>query len=196
LASPFFVCTFRFQTESVYNRHMSTSGQSVRSLIEGLPAEIAKRVHPDWQKNETEYWVQRDTLLRQYAGQWIGFAEGRVIACGTSPVEVFHAASMRLESEEGEDRPKNPIRGTFPGCCASANGQSTKSKAMSAKTKDVRVSSIARFHRITLSALASTSGGIVTPICFAVFRLMTNSNFVGCWTGKSAGLVPFRILST
>jgi hypothetical protein len=25
-------------------------------------------------------------------GQWIGFAEGRVIACGTSPVEVFHAA--------------------------------------------------------------------------------------------------------
>lgn len=71
---------------------MSTSGQSVRSLIEGLPSEIAKRVHPDWQKNETEYWAQRDTLLRQYAGQWIGFAEGRVIACGTSPVEVFHAA--------------------------------------------------------------------------------------------------------
>ena len=64
----------------------------MRSLIEGLPSEIAKRVHPDWQKNETEYWAQRDTLLRQYAGQWIGFAEGRVIACGTSPVEVFHAA--------------------------------------------------------------------------------------------------------
>jgi len=39
----------------------------VRSLIEGLPAEIAKRVHPDWKKNETEYWVQRDTLLRHYA---------------------------------------------------------------------------------------------------------------------------------
>jgi hypothetical protein len=82
---------FRFQTESVYNCDMSTSGQSVRSLIEGLPSEIAKRVHPDWQKNETEYWAQRDTLLRQYAGQWIGFAEGRVISCGTSPVEVFHA---------------------------------------------------------------------------------------------------------
>jgi hypothetical protein len=71
---------------------MSSSGQSARSLIEGLPAEIAKRVHPDWQKNETEYWAQRDTLLRQYAGQWIGFAEGCVIACGASPVEVFHAA--------------------------------------------------------------------------------------------------------
>jgi hypothetical protein len=71
---------------------MSGSGQSVRSLIEGLPPEIAKRVHPDWQKNEAEYWAQRDTLLRQYADQWIGFAEGRVIASGMSPVEVFHAA--------------------------------------------------------------------------------------------------------
>ena len=30
--------------------------------------------------------------------------------------------------------------------------------------------------------------GIVRPICFAVFKLMTNSNLVGCSTGKSAGL--------
>src|SRR5882724_3065295 len=41
---------------------------------------------------------------------------------------------------------------------------------------------------MTLSALASTFGGIVRPICFAAFRLMTNSNFVGCSTGKSLGL--------
>ena len=33
---------------------------------------------------------------------------------------------------------------------------------------------------ITLSALTSTFGGIVTPICFAALRLMTNSNFFGC----------------
>src|SRR6266545_5991939 len=51
-------------------------------------------------------------------------------------------------------------------------------------------------HRITLSALASTLGGIVRPICLAALRLTTNSNFVGCSTGKSAGLAPFRILST
>jgi hypothetical protein len=51
-------------------------------------------------------------------------------------------------------------------------------------------------YRITLSARASTFGGIVSPICFAAFRLMTNSNFVGCSTGRSAGLAPFRILST
>src|SRR5262249_5781119 len=51
-------------------------------------------------------------------------------------------------------------------------------------------------HLITRSALASTLGGIVRPICFAVFRLITNSNFIGCSTGRSAGLAPFRILST
>src|SRR5262249_39540219 len=31
---------------------------------------------------------------------------------------------------------------------------------------------------------------------FAVFRLITNSNFVGCSTGNSTGFTPFRILST
>src|SRR5262249_17371250 len=51
-------------------------------------------------------------------------------------------------------------------------------------------------YLINLVARASTSGGIVTPICLAVLRLITNSNFVGCSTGKSAGLAPFRILST
>jgi hypothetical protein len=35
-------------------------------------------------------------------------------------------------------------------------------------------------HRITLSALARTLGGMVNPICFAVFRLITSSNLVGC----------------
>ena len=51
-------------------------------------------------------------------------------------------------------------------------------------------------HRITLSALAKTLGEIVNPICFAVLRLITSSNLVGCSTGRSAGLAPFRILST
>ena len=53
-----------------------------------------------------------------------------------------------------------------------------------------------RAYLITLSARASTFGGIVRPICLAAFRLMMNSNFIGCYTGRSAGLVPLRILST
>jgi len=37
-------------------------------------------------------------------------------------------------------------------------------------------------YRITLSARASTLGGIVRPICLAAFRLISNSDFVGCST--------------
>jgi hypothetical protein len=48
---------------------------------------------------------------------------------------------------------------------------------------------------MTSSATASTDGGIVRPSAFAVLRLMTRSNLVGCSTGRSAGLAPFRILS-
>ena len=51
-------------------------------------------------------------------------------------------------------------------------------------------------HLITLSARYSKDCGIITPICLAVFRLIVNSNFVGCSTGISAGLAPFRIQST
>src|SRR4029434_46409 len=51
-------------------------------------------------------------------------------------------------------------------------------------------------HLITLFARARNSGESVSPICFAAFKLITNSNFVACCTGKSAGLAPFKILST
>ena len=37
---------------------------------------------------------------------------------------------------------------------------------------------------------------MLRPSAFAVLRLMTSSNLVGCWTGRSAGLAPFNILST
>ena len=51
-------------------------------------------------------------------------------------------------------------------------------------------------HSMTSSARARNAGGTVRPIAFAVFMLMISSNFVGCWTGRSAGLAPLRILST
>src|SRR5262245_27850828 len=51
-------------------------------------------------------------------------------------------------------------------------------------------------YLITLSARYSIDCGIVRPICLAVLRFITNSNLVGCSTGKSAGLAPFRIRST
>src|SRR6516225_11280607 len=51
-------------------------------------------------------------------------------------------------------------------------------------------------HSITSSARARIEGGMVRPSALAVFRLTTSSNVVGCWTGRSAGLAPLRILPT
>ncbi len=62
----------------------------MRSIIESLPPEIAGQIHPDWRRNEAEYWVVRDTLIQQYRDQWVAFADGAVIASGRSPVDVFH----------------------------------------------------------------------------------------------------------
>jgi len=53
----------------------------------------------------------------------------------------------------------------------------------------------ARAHSITRSARSKSDGGIVRPSAFAVFRLITSSNFVGRSTGRSAGFAPLRILS-
>jgi hypothetical protein len=47
-----------------------------------------------------------------------------------------------------------------------------------------------------LSAKTRSAGGIVSPSALAVLRLMLSSNFIGCSTGRSDGLVPLRILST
>jgi hypothetical protein len=41
----------------------------------------------------------------------------------------------------------------------------------------------------------STIGGIVRPRALAVFKLIISSNFVGCFTGKFAGLAPLRIFN-
>ena len=51
-------------------------------------------------------------------------------------------------------------------------------------------------YSITSSARDSNEGETESPMAFAVFKLMTNSNLVGCCTGRSAGSMPRRILST
>ena len=47
-------------------------------------------------------------------------------------------------------------------------------------------------HSITSSARASSVGGTSMPSALAVLRLMISSNFVGCMTGRSAGLAPLK----
>lgn len=64
----------------------------MKSIADALPPEIARQINPEWRKNEAAYWAVRDQLLAKYQGQWIGFADGAVVASGTSPVAVFHSA--------------------------------------------------------------------------------------------------------
>src|SRR5262249_39108060 len=98
-------------------------------------------------------------------------------------------ASMRVGLEEGEIPPRYPIRGTFVGCCADADKQSPKNMAhITRPTTFLLIAFPADCHLVTWFARARNSGESVRPICLAAFRLITNSNFVACCTGKSAGL--------
>jgi hypothetical protein len=51
-------------------------------------------------------------------------------------------------------------------------------------------------YSITSSARTRIAGEIVIPIALAVLRFRTNSNLVGCSTGRSPALAPFAIRST
>src|SRR5262249_17428999 len=53
---------------------------------------------------------------------------------------------------------------------------------------------LAPLHSITSSASACKTGGTAIPSILAVLRLRTNSNLVGCTTGKLAGFSPLMIL--
>jgi hypothetical protein len=59
-----------------------------------------------------------------------------------------------------------------------------------------RTLDIPQHQRITSVAWKRSEGGMVRPSAWAVLRLMTRSNCMGRSTGRSAGLVPLRILST
>jgi hypothetical protein len=48
-------------------------------------------------------------------------------------------------------------------------------------------------HSITSSASCWRCKGTSRPSALAVCRLMTNSNLIGCMTGRSAGFSPLRI---
>ena len=51
-------------------------------------------------------------------------------------------------------------------------------------------------YSITSSAATSRAWGIVRLSAFAVFKLITNSNLVGCCTGSPPGFAPLSIRST
>src|SRR5947209_6191318 len=89
------------------------------NIADQLPPGIAQQIHPDRRKNEAAYWAVRDQLLDQYRGQWIGFADGQVVASGASPVTVFQAAEATglhpfFICVGREEEPCRIRRATFP----------------------------------------------------------------------------------
>jgi hypothetical protein len=91
----------------------------MQSIADGLPPDVAKAVHPDWRKNEADYWKVRESLLAQYGDQWIAFAEGAVITSGKSSVEIFHRAQKSgkhpyVTCVGREYEPCRMRRATFP----------------------------------------------------------------------------------
>src|SRR4051812_50004822 len=82
-------------------------------------------------------------------------------------------------------------------------GRSSTSRSQQPSTLgfgcNVRTTALTSKHHgysITSSARARRDAGIAMPSALAVFRLINNSNFVGCSTGRSPGLAPLKILST
>jgi hypothetical protein len=91
----------------------------MNTIADQLPPEIARQIHPARRKNEADYWAARDQLLARYEGQWIGFADGRVIASGGSPVSVFQEAEASglhpfLICVGREEQPCRIRRAVFP----------------------------------------------------------------------------------
>ena len=91
----------------------------MQSIADGLPPDVAQQIHPDWRKNECDYWAARDSLLAQYTDQWVAFADGAVIASGTTPVEIFHQAQQSgkhpyVTCVGREHEPCRMRRATFP----------------------------------------------------------------------------------
>jgi hypothetical protein len=83
-------------------------------------------------------------------------------------------------------------RGSHP---QRTRGQTTGAAAMG-PTADSRSCNKFHCYSITSSARPRSAIGTVRPSALAVFRLMTNSTLVACWTGRSAGFSPFRIRPT
>ena len=111
-----------------------------------------------------------------------------------SVLSIFHARGR--PTAVGQKRTNHRrLKSTFVRCYSNS-GQTLVwlECPLSAKSGLMQCSK-QHLYSITSSARESSDGGTVRPIAFAVLRLMTNSNLVGCSTGRSPGLAPLKILS-
>ena len=87
---------------------------------------------------------------------------------------IYDGRRQGLVEWEGQNQPKIELN----------DQQSLLSYFFAGESPLSTLSLAPRLTSITLFARANTSGGIVSPICFAAFKLITNSNFVACCTAN------------
>jgi hypothetical protein len=96
--------------------------------------------------------------------------------CSIIPTEAY-LPRFRALALFGRRPPQRVIRSSFP---ASEN-------VHKAQNRTPALPQISPDHSSSVSARSKNASGIVRFIAFAVFRLMANSNVVGCSMGKSFG---------
>jgi hypothetical protein len=111
----------------------------------------------------------------------------RIAGTLTSLADLSGGTQDELVSSRTNAR-RNVVRFHYQGCYGGGRGRParTRGNAEAARPESA--------HSITSSASASNLSGISRPRTLAALRLMTNSNFTDCITGKSAGFSPWRIL--
>src|SRR5262249_18039408 len=105
--------------------------------------------------------------------------------------DVFSLDKARLLQALAERGQGNSVGRRFDGEIADNRDRTLLLRARRQRPRRCRGAEqrdeLAPSHSIPSAASASSLSGIWRPSAFAVFRLITNSNLVGCWTGSSPG---------
>ena len=89
--------------------------------------------------------------------------------------------------------PVGDSRGRFRGQSRRREFQPPRQLVTHFDTLRTSITALRKAYSITSSARPDSEFGTVMPSAFAVLRLMINSTFVACWTGRSAVFAPLRI---
>src|SRR5438270_1608004 len=111
------------------------------------------------------------------AGGDIGLAPAAGAVLGLDPAEQQVLRTVGAEDEAFDAR---DLHENCPSSTASERSVEQRQTGIKASASTA--------YSITSSARCSNDCGTVMPSAFAVLRLISNSNVVGCWTGRSAAL--------
>ena len=123
-----------------------------------------------WPFGKSEYFFLRG--LTAFADLPVG------LFCRTRGIEIALARGAKQSALSADSGP---------------NSASHRSEATLSATTGLAHRGKQQNYSITWSTATSKDCGTARPSAFAVLRLMTSSNFVGCSMGIAPGLVPFNI---